>query len=574
MNKLVKLLISMTLTVTFLLSITVTIPLTYAIGAKLYVDPSAYTATWENEVFDLNITIEGIEEGMELIGVEFKLGFNATLLKALNVAEGSFFAGFAGDPNQGTIISYSIQDDHVLCAVVIMPDQYGVYHAPFPSGSGTIATITFKATYQPVEPDLLASCDLVLYDTKLVDTTGEPPGIPHDTEDGYYEIPPTPPRPTFEVTPENTSVSIKGEEFSVDIDVWNLNADFEAIGFEFKLGFDATLLEVVNVAEGSFFAGFAGDPNQGTFFTYAIKDDYVQCAVVIMPDENAVYHAPFPSGSGTIATITFKSIYLPVEPDLLASCDLVLYDTKLVDTTGEPPGIPHDTNDGYYEILLIPSTLEVSPENNWVVCKCEEFCVDINVKNLDIRMGVIGIEFKLGFNATLLEVVNVTEGSFFAGFAGDPHQGTFFTYAIKDDYVVVAVVIMPDEYGVYHAPFANGNGTIATICFHAIYQPVEPNPLASCELLLFDTKMPDRAGNPPGAIHDVKSGYYEIEPIIPGDLNCDGIVDIFDLVRAAVAFGSTPSDPNWDSSADLNGDEIIDIFDLVMIALHFGESKP
>jgi hypothetical protein len=50
-------------------------------------------------------------------------------------------------------------------------------------------------------------------------------------------------------------------------------------------------------------------------------------------------------------------------------------------------------------------------------------------------------------------------------------------------------------------------------------------------------------------------------------------VDIFDIVRVAVAFSSTRGDPSWDPNADLNNDNIIGIFDIVVVALHFGETR-
>jgi parallel beta-helix repeat protein len=61
---------------------------------------------------------------------------------------------------------------------------------------------------------------------------------------------------------------------------------------------------------------------------------------------------------------------------------------------------------------------------------------------------------------------------------------------------------------------------------------------------------------------------------MPGDINADGIVDIFDCVRIALAFSATPHDPNWDPNADITNDNLIDIFDLVIIALHFAETDP
>jgi hypothetical protein len=57
---------------------------------------------------------------------------------------------------------------------------------------------------------------------------------------------------------------------------------------------------------------------------------------------------------------------------------------------------------------------------------------------------------------------------------------------------------------------------------------------------------------------------------ITGDVNGDGVVDIYDLVIVGLAFSSKPGDPNWNPMADLNQDGQIDIFDLVILALNFG----
>ena len=59
-------------------------------------------------------------------------------------------------------------------------------------------------------------------------------------------------------------------------------------------------------------------------------------------------------------------------------------------------------------------------------------------------------------------------------------------------------------------------------------------------------------------------------PYLIGDINGDGIVDIFDVVLAAIAFGSKPGDDNWNPDADLNDDDIVDIFDIVILANNFG----
>ncbi len=68
--------------------------------------------------------------------------------------------------------------------------------------------------------------------------------------------------------------------------------------------------------------------------------------------------------------------------------------------------------------------------------------------------------------------------------------------------------------------------------------------------------------------------YYPIiNPYILGDINHDAKVDIYDIVLAAGAYGSTPSDPNWNPHCDIAEPyRIIDIFDIVMIAGNYGKS--
>jgi hypothetical protein len=61
---------------------------------------------------------------------------------------------------------------------------------------------------------------------------------------------------------------------------------------------------------------------------------------------------------------------------------------------------------------------------------------------------------------------------------------------------------------------------------------------------------------------------------IPGDLNSDGAVNIFDLRIVAKAFGSRPGDPYWDPRADLNRDGRISILDLVLVAINYGRTTP
>jgi hypothetical protein len=64
------------------------------------------------------------------------------------------------------------------------------------------------------------------------------------------------------------------------------------------------------------------------------------------------------------------------------------------------------------------------------------------------------------------------------------------------------------------------------------------------------------------------------KPSLTGDTNKDWYVNIVDIVRAAIAFGSTPGHPKWNPDTDLNDDDLIDIVDLVTIGINFGAKDP
>jgi hypothetical protein len=62
-----------------------------------------------------------------------------------------------------------------------------------------------------------------------------------------------------------------------------------------------------------------------------------------------------------------------------------------------------------------------------------------------------------------------------------------------------------------------------------------------------------------------------IRPLIEGDINADGKVDQFDLRMLATAYGSTPTEPNWNLSADINGNKIVEVQDLFVIGTNYGK---
>jgi hypothetical protein len=60
--------------------------------------------------------------------------------------------------------------------------------------------------------------------------------------------------------------------------------------------------------------------------------------------------------------------------------------------------------------------------------------------------------------------------------------------------------------------------------------------------------------------------------LLPGDLNDDNLIDLFDLILLFEAYGATPNEPHWNARADLNGDRSVTLFDLILFFQYYGLS--
>jgi hypothetical protein len=131
---------------------------------------------------------------------------------------------------------------------------------------------------------------------------------------------------TIYVDPQE-SIGTIAQNFTISICISDV-ADL--YGWEFKLGWNATILDSVEVSEGSFLKS-----GGSTFFTYKTNNTLGYMIV----DCTLLAQVPGVSGSGVLATIKFhvKSI---------GECILDLYDTILVNSVEQ--AIEHISIDGYY----------------------------------------------------------------------------------------------------------------------------------------------------------------------------------------------------------------------------------
>jgi hypothetical protein len=76
----------------------------------------------------------------------------------------------------------------------------------------------------------------------------------------------------------------------------------------------------------------------------------------------------------------------------------------------------------------------------------------------------------------------------------------------------------------------------------------------------------------PSVYADYTVSHASFPPDFPGDVKFDGVVDIFDVITVALAFGSVFGGENWNALADTNDDGLVDIFDLVSVTSIFGKT--
>jgi hypothetical protein len=92
-------------------------------------------------------------------------------------------------------------------------------------------------------------------------------------------------------------------------------------------------------------------------------------------------------------------------------------------------------------------------------------------------------------------------------------------------------------------------------------------------LYIYDFPARSTAGSPwpmNGANREHQGRYFWM----PGDINFDRKIDIYDLSIVGAAFGSydgDPPHPRWNPLADVNGDGKVDIVDMSIVASNFGK---
>ncbi|MGD0495776.1 MAG: hypothetical protein ABSB28_07010 [Candidatus Bathyarchaeia archaeon] len=377
-NNLAKIL-SALMIVTALLGFAAVLP-TFAVNpqpnAYVIVDPALNSfnppPVVVTSTFNVNVSLVNITN---VAGVQYELKWNPTLLACTGITEILFhtWTPSAKWSNiNGLALSYNNTGGYADYAQswVDLPTAESDGYAPgnvTPStspptttdGKWATATFTFKILVLPTMAEGNLTCDFTFNYVKIGNPDGDkiidtPTSTGNAPIKGTYIVFWAPPSilPYFSVS--SWTAHSLGEVFNIYVYVNKLDPGWEAVGFEFKLSYNASLMNLISVDPGSPWLGpFSVFPDSGILNLTNSGTGWIQVGRVVLPDGNGTWHTPFPSAADPnptpLVVLTFNATMQGVFPTVLG-CPLHLYDTKIANWIPAPIS-QGGAVDGVYSIL-------------------------------------------------------------------------------------------------------------------------------------------------------------------------------------------------------------------------------
>lgn len=181
----------------------------------------------------------------------------------------------------------------------------------------------------------------------------------------------------------------------------------------------------------------------------------------------------------------------------------------------------------------------------------DNITIQVRIENVT-NLG--GFEFTLQYDPNIVHVDTITLGDFL-GSTGR----TVSPLPAQIDNGVGRATFGAFTYG--NAPGASGSGVLASVIL--VPQAAGQSTLTFPSIQVTDT---DARLIPVGTSH----GIVIIAQCPPYDLDCDGDVDIVDIMQVAAHWGCQQGDACYDARYDLDGDGDVDIVDIMQVAAHWG----
>lgn len=320
--------------------------------------------------FDVNVSLVNITN---VGGVEFTLDWNSSLLNCTHITEVLYHTWTpSGDWSNiwSLELSYNNSGGYALYSQAWLslteaeadgsgPGNVTTTNFPATNGECACATFTFEVIQLPTLAIPTLSCLFSLSGVEIatfsssplpiIDNSIKPPTGPigNDPINGTYSITWTAPSiyPYFSV--DSFTATSLNQIFNVSVYVNNLDQGWEAVGFQFTLEFNSSLLSLVSVSLGPWLTPFGASGNdQGVLplipasgFDPSTGLDTQEVAGLVLPDTHGVWWAPFPSAPNPntvpFAEFEFNVTMQGVFPTTLTS-PLDFYDCVIGNWLAQP----------------------------------------------------------------------------------------------------------------------------------------------------------------------------------------------------------------------------------------------
>jgi hypothetical protein len=573
------------------------------------------------EEFTINVTIENVEN---LYGFEIKFSWNPSIIECISrqvkVPVETFPDGILHQPVQ------QVKDQLNNTAGTYSVAYSSMSPAPPFNGSGIIFTMTFRVIGYGTSP-------LSFTSIKLAGFGIPPPPIPFETYDGLFTNF-TPPPAKLKTEPDKIidPTLIPCKNFTIDVEIKNA---YNLANFEFWFKYNTSVLDVLTAniltpfvptineifeENGTIhLAGDSTEPLIGNFTLASIQFHVVALGDSLLDLYNVTLRDPFDQPleydevkDGYFNNILLAKIFLHpselIDPTMVIgsifSIEVRIKDA--IDFYGYQYFVNYDPNILIcLGINILPPTQEVHYTPIMLINQSEG-SIYVNVSyylpaqpitvNETKTIGIILFQVK-NYGSTLINLNNITiidiegrsiphledgsEDCFFATLTVDVAilEITLSKSAVYPGKNVTANVVagnvgdLPSSFNVtlYIGSSEIGikeiinlppNATI-TLTFTINTTGLQPctnyTVRAVASKALYEIELSNNELN----------AYLKIKKI--GDINGDGIVDVYDVTAACISYGSKVGDPNWNEEVDLAPEwGLIDIFDLVTITMNYG----